>query len=291
MQSASDTPSSHSSQGRAQSPTAPLGARRDAAWPGAGRTGAPPVVALRESRLRRIDPPGIPSADATLLSKAPSCHRRNVSSLRLGDPDPTALSVRRNRRILYPTAWRLAHTLLEAMVECGFVPLLTAMAFAYDAATGGKRRGGKRGRGAEGRAEVSAAAELDDDVPSPHDPSDPLPDLKVDTLRGRVRFGWLQTRCWSRTPSQASAAAVQTWPATRRFGSAHPNRTRLLRFAGSTLGFPSPRPRSGTPIAKSPSTSIWRDPSPRHSIASTTASICPACRRSPTCQRPYPAQP
>ena len=67
MQSASDTPSSHSRRVGAQP--------KRGLWPllvaerrrGAGRTGAQQVVALRESRRRGIDPPGITSADATLL--------------------------------------------------------------------------------------------------------------------------------------------------------------------------------------------------------------------------------
>ena len=67
MQSASDTPSSHSRRVGAQPKRGlwPLlvAERR----PGAGRTGAQQVVALRESRRRGIDPPGITSADATLL--------------------------------------------------------------------------------------------------------------------------------------------------------------------------------------------------------------------------------
>ena len=66
MQSASDTPSSHSRRVGAQPKRGlwPLlvAERR----PGAGRTGAQQVVALRESRRRGIDPPGITSADATL---------------------------------------------------------------------------------------------------------------------------------------------------------------------------------------------------------------------------------
>jgi len=68
MQSASDTPSSHSRRVGAQP--------KRGLWPllvaerraGAGRTGAQSVVALRESRRRGIDPPGITSADATLLA-------------------------------------------------------------------------------------------------------------------------------------------------------------------------------------------------------------------------------
>ena len=68
MQSASDTPSSHSRRVGAQPKRGlwPLlvAERR----PGAGRTGAQQVVALRESRRRGIDPPGITSADATLLT-------------------------------------------------------------------------------------------------------------------------------------------------------------------------------------------------------------------------------
>ena len=72
MQSASDTPSSHSRRVGAQP--------KRGLWPllvaqrraGAGRTGAQSVVALRESRRRGIDPPGITSADATLLAYCPS---------------------------------------------------------------------------------------------------------------------------------------------------------------------------------------------------------------------------
>jgi hypothetical protein len=66
MQSASDTPSSHSRRVGAQPKRGlwpQLVAERR---PGAGRTGAQSVVALRESRRRGIDPPGITSADATL---------------------------------------------------------------------------------------------------------------------------------------------------------------------------------------------------------------------------------
>ena len=69
MQSTSDTPSSHSRRVGAQPkrglwPLLVAERRREA-----GRTGAQQVVALRESLRRGIDPPGITSADATLLSE------------------------------------------------------------------------------------------------------------------------------------------------------------------------------------------------------------------------------
>ncbi len=64
MQSASETPSSHL--------WALVRARRTNGESGAavtaGRTRAQKAVALRESRRRGIDPPGITSADATLRS-------------------------------------------------------------------------------------------------------------------------------------------------------------------------------------------------------------------------------
>lgn len=69
MQSAFDTPSSHSSEGRAQSDVLPLVARRGLARPGAGRTGAKNRSSPMSESVRPQEPPEGFTNDTRLSGK------------------------------------------------------------------------------------------------------------------------------------------------------------------------------------------------------------------------------
>ena len=69
----------------------------------------------------------------------------------------SALALKRQLGVSYPTAWLIQHKLMQAMKECDSEYLLEGQIQIDDAYLGGKLTGGKRGRGSENKVPFVAA--------------------------------------------------------------------------------------------------------------------------------------
>ena len=73
----------------------------------------------------------------------------------------SALALKRKLGVSYPTAWRIHHKLMQAMVEREEIYALRGNVQADDAYPGGEHPGGKAGRGSENKVPFVAAVSLD----------------------------------------------------------------------------------------------------------------------------------
>ncbi len=74
----------------------------------------------------------------------------------------SALALKRQLGVSYPTAWRIHHKLMQAMVEREEIYTLQGDVQADDAYLGGEHPGGKAGRGSENKVPFVAAVSLDE---------------------------------------------------------------------------------------------------------------------------------
>lgn len=72
----------------------------------------------------------------------------------------SALALKRQLGVSYPTAWLMHHKLMQAMVERDALYKLTGIVQVDDAYLGGERTGGKAGRGSENKVPFIAAVAL-----------------------------------------------------------------------------------------------------------------------------------
>lgn len=75
----------------------------------------------------------------------------------------SAMELRRQLGVSYPTAWKIKHKLMEAMQERDSQYLLEGIIHVDDAYFGGELSGGKAGRGSENKVPFVAAVELNDE--------------------------------------------------------------------------------------------------------------------------------
>jgi len=75
----------------------------------------------------------------------------------------SALALKRQLGVSYPTAWLIHHKLMQAMVEREQRYVLEGQVQVDDAYLGGERSGGKVGRGSENKVPFVAAVSLSDD--------------------------------------------------------------------------------------------------------------------------------
>jgi hypothetical protein len=74
----------------------------------------------------------------------------------------SALDLKRQVGVSYPTAWLLHHKLMQAMAERDAAYMLSGTVQIDDAYLGGERSGGKAGRGSENKVPFVAAVALDE---------------------------------------------------------------------------------------------------------------------------------
>lgn len=74
----------------------------------------------------------------------------------------SALELMRHLGVSYPAAWRLKHTLMQAMLQDEQPRMLTHVVQLDDAYLGGERNGGKAGRGAENKRPFVVAVQTDE---------------------------------------------------------------------------------------------------------------------------------
>ena len=74
----------------------------------------------------------------------------------------SALALKRQLGVSYPTAWRIHHKLMQAMAEREEIYTLQGHVQADDAYLGGEHPGGKAGRGSENKVPFVAAVSLDE---------------------------------------------------------------------------------------------------------------------------------
>lgn len=87
----------------------------------------------------------------------------------------SALELMRHLGVSYPTAWRIKHKLMQAMVEGEVNCRLGGMVQVDDAYLGGERNGGKAGRGSENKRPFVIAVETSDDGRPLRAAIDPVP--------------------------------------------------------------------------------------------------------------------
>lgn len=75
----------------------------------------------------------------------------------------SALALKRQLGVSYPTAWLIQHKLMQAMAERDAHYTLTGEVQVDDAYLGGERSAGKAGRGSENKVPFIAAVSVDDD--------------------------------------------------------------------------------------------------------------------------------
>ena len=75
----------------------------------------------------------------------------------------SALALKRQLGVSYPTAWRIQHKLMQSMLEREALYTLQGSAQADDAYLGGENPGGKAGRGSESKVPFVAAVSVDDE--------------------------------------------------------------------------------------------------------------------------------
>lgn len=75
----------------------------------------------------------------------------------------SALELMRHLGVSYPTAWRLKHKLMAAMLRDEAARVLTDVIQLDDAYLGGERNGGKAGRGSENKRPFVAAVQVSED--------------------------------------------------------------------------------------------------------------------------------
>ena len=75
----------------------------------------------------------------------------------------SAMELRRQLGVSYPTGWKIKHKLMEAMQERDSQYLLKGIIHVDDAYFGGELSGGKAGRGSENKVPFVAAVELNDE--------------------------------------------------------------------------------------------------------------------------------
>ena len=73
----------------------------------------------------------------------------------------SALALKRQLGVSYPTAWRIHHKLMQSMLEREALYTLQSSVQADDAYLGGENPGGKPGRGSENKAPFVAAVSMD----------------------------------------------------------------------------------------------------------------------------------
>ena len=101
----------------------------------------------------------------------------------------SALALKRDLGVSYPTAWLLHQKINRAMVDREAAYLLDGAVQLDDACPGGERSGGKAGRGSENKVPFVAALSLDE--------SGGPTDLKLDVVSGfnsQAIGKWAKTR-------------------------------------------------------------------------------------------------
>jgi hypothetical protein len=128
----------------------------------------PTCRALRHTGTRPQDirVRGLPPADFAhcghLVSGHPFAADAVVSGHLSGETGLSALALKRQLGVSYPTAWMIQHKLMRAMAERDNAYPLSGTVQVDDAYLGGERSGGKAGRGSENKVPFVAAVALDE---------------------------------------------------------------------------------------------------------------------------------
>jgi len=126
----------------------------------------------------------------------------------------SALSLKRQLGVSYPTAWMMKHKILQVMMERDNSQPLSGQIQLDDAYYGGELRGGKPGRGSANKVPFVAAAACDDD-------GNPLK-LRMNVVKG---FTSDEVEQWARhhlvAGSHVVSDGLNCFPAVKKAGCSH----------------------------------------------------------------------
>ena len=186
----------------------------------------------------------------------------------------SALSLRRQLGVSYPTAWLIHHKLMQAMADREERYVLEGRVQVDDAYLGGERTGGKVGRGSENKVPFVAAVSLAEDDRPVRVRLTPVTGFTLTAISAWATDHLAPSSmvfsdglaCFGAVPKPDAAITQQSWPAA--------NPKRCPSFAGSIPSSAISRPACPVATMLSTSRSMPLGILRRSVIASTDASIC-----------------